>query len=194
MGDVRHVVREEQTVAAGEPAQTTVSETVTPGVPAAPVVNAAPVQPAATVQTTTTQPGDQVVQHQVAVSDVNPTAERAANMGWVNSLVWFLAGLIIAVLAIRFILAMAGADPGTGFVNLIYALSSPFRAPFAGIFGQPITYDGAAVTARLEFEDLVAIVVYALLAWGITKVLSLMLGTNRTSTTVYTDNNRRTQL
>jgi hypothetical protein len=194
MGDVRHVVRDEQTVAAGEPAQTTVSETVTP-VPTAPVVNAAPVQPAAaTVQTTTTEPGDRVVQHQVAVSDVNPTAERAANMGWVNSLVWFLAGLIIAVLAIRFILAMAGADPGTGFVNLIYALSSPFRAPFAGIFGQPFTYDGAAVTARLEFEDLVAIVVYALLAWGLTKVLSLMLGTNRTSTTVYTDNNRRTQL
>jgi hypothetical protein len=192
MGDVRHVVREEQTVAAGEPAQTTVSETVTP---AAPVVNAAPVAPAAaTVQTTTTQPGDRVVQHQVAVSDVNPAAERAANMGWVNSLVWFLAGLIIAVLAIRFILAMAGADPGTGFVNLIYALSSPFRAPFAGIFGQPITYDGAAVTARLEFEDLVAIVVYALVAWGITKVLALMLGTNRTDTTVYTDNNRRTQL
>ena len=192
MGDVRHVVREEQTVAAGEPAETTVSETVTP---AAPVVNAAPVAPAAaTVQTTTTQPGDRVVQHQVAVSDVNPAAERAANMGWVNSLVWFLAGLIIAVLAIRFILAMAGADPGTGFVNLIYALSSPFRAPFAGIFGQPITYDGAAVTARLEFEDLVAIVVYALVAWGITKVLALMLGTNRTDTTVYTDNNRRTQL
>ena len=196
MGDVRHVVREEETVAAGEPAQTTVSQTTTPVAPATPVVTPAPVAPAAasTVQTTTSQPGDQVVQRQVAVSDVNPAAERAANMGWVNSLVWFLAALIIAVLAIRFVLAMAGADPGTGFVNLIYALSSPFRAPFAGIFGQPITYDGAAVTARLEFEDLVAIVVYALVAFGITKLLSLMLGTNRTDTTVYTDSNRRTQL
>jgi len=70
----------------------------------------------------------------------------------------------------------------------------PFRAPFAGIFGQPITFDGAAVTARLEFEDLVAMVVYALLAWGITKALALMLGTNRTNATVYTDNTRRTQL
>lgn len=50
------------------------------------------------------------------------------------------------------------------------------------------------MTARLEFEDLVAIVVYALVAWGIGKVLALMLGTNRTNTTVYTDNNSRTQL
>jgi uncharacterized protein YggT (Ycf19 family) len=194
MGDVHHVVREEETVAAGEPVQTTVSQTTTPVAPATPVVTPAPVAPVSTVQTTASQPGDQVVQRQVAVSDVNPAAERAANMGWVNSLVWFLAALIIAVLAIRFVLAMAGADPGTGFVSLIYGLSSPFRAPFAGIFGQPITYDGAAVTARLEFEDLVAIVVYALVAFGITKLLSLMLGTNRTDTTVYTDSNRRTQL
>jgi hypothetical protein len=196
MGDVRQVVRSEETVVAGDPAQTTVEQTTAPVVPAAPVVTPTPVVPvASTVQTTTTTPpGDRVVAHQVAVSDVNPAAERAANMGWVNSLVWFLAGLIIAVLAIRFGLAMAGADPATGFVNLIYGLSAPFRAPFAGIFGQPITFDGAAVTARLEFEDLVAMVVYALLAWGITKALALMLGTNRTNATVYTDNTRRTQL
>ena len=196
MGDVRQVVRQEETVVAGDPAETTVAQTTTaPAVPVAPVVTP-PVAPVAssTVQTTSSQPGDRVVQHQVAVSDVNPAASRAANMGWVNSVVWFIAGLIIVVLAIRFVLAMAGADPGTGFVNLIYGLSAPFRAPFAGIFGQPFTYDGAAVTARLEFEDLVAMVVYALVAWGITKILALMLGTNRTDTTVYTDNSRRTQL
>ncbi len=188
--DVRRVVRQEETVVAGDPVQTTVAQTTTPVVP-----GTVPVLPvASTVQTTTSTPGDQVVQHQVAVSDVNPAAERAANMGWVSSLVWLIAGLIIAVLAIRFGLMLAGADPATGFVNLIYGLSAPFRAPFAGIFGQPFTYDGAAVTARLEFEDLVAIVVYALLAWGIGKGLALMLGTNRTNTTVYTDNNRRTQL
>lgn len=119
--DVRRVVRQEETVVAGDPVQTTVAQTTTPMVPAAPVM--APVQPvASTVQTTTSTPGDRVVQHQVAVSDVNPAAERAANMGWVNSLVWLIAGLIIAILAIRFGLAMAGADPTTGFVNLIYGL------------------------------------------------------------------------
>ena len=198
--DVRRVVRDEQTVVAGDPPQQVVTQT-TAGAPVAPVVatpvapGAAPVVPvASTVQQTTTTPGDRVVAHNVAVSEVNPSVERAANVGWLNSVVWFIAGVIIAFLAIRFILAMTGANPDVGFANLIYGVSAPFRAPFAGLFGQPFTYAGAAATARIEFEDLVAIAVYALVAWAITKVLALALGTNRTNTTVYTDNNRRTQL
>jgi hypothetical protein len=192
-------VRNEETVVAGDPPQQVVTQTtpggVAPVVPAAPVAPATPVVPAATVQqTTTTTPGDRVVAHTEAVSDINPAAEKAANVGWLNSVVWFIAGLIIALLAIRFVLAMTGANPDAGFAELIYSVTSPFRAPFAGLFGAPITYEGAAATARIEFEDLVAMAVYALVAWGLTKVFALMLGTNRTRTTVYTDNNRRTQL
>ena len=186
--DVRQVVRNEETVVAGDPPQTVVTQTT------APVVPVAPAAPVATVRQTTTPPSDRVVAHNVAVSDVNPAAERAANMGWVNTLVWFIAGLIIALLAIRFVLVMTGANPDAGFATLIYGLSAPFRAPFAGLFGQPITFDGAVVAARVEFEDLVAMAVYALVAWGVTKALALMLGTNRTRTTVYTDNTHNTRL
>ena len=197
--DVRKVVRNEETVVAGDPPQQVVTQTTAGGVaPVAPVVPAAPVAPvvpAATVQqTTTTTPGDRVVSHTEAVSDINPAAEKAANIGWLNSVVWFLAGLIIALLAIRFVLAMTGANPDAGFAELIYSVTSPFRAPFAGLFGAPITFEGVAATARVEFETLVAMVVYALLAWGLTKLLALMLGTNRTRTTVYTDNSHRTRL
>jgi hypothetical protein len=195
--DVRKVVRNEETVVAGDPPQQVVTQTTTGGVtPATPVVPAAtPVVPAATVQqTTTTPPGDRVVSHTEAVSDIHPAEEKAANVGWLNSVVWFLAGLIIAVLAIRFILVMSGANPDAGFADLIYNLSSPFRAPFAGLFGAPITYEGAVTAGQIEFETLVAMAVYALLAWAITKVLALMLGTNRTRTTVYTDNSHRTRL
>ena len=163
-----------------------------PVVPAAPV---APVVPAATVQqTTTTPPGDQVVSHTEAVSDIHPAEEKAANVGWLNSVVWFIAGLIIALLAIRFVLAMTGANPDADFAALIYSVTAPFRAPFAGLFGAPITFEGAAATARIEFETLVAMAVYALLAWAVTKVLALLLGTNRTRTTVYSDNSHRTRL
>src|SRR5262249_26581518 len=147
-----------------------------------------------TVQTTATPPGDRVVAHQVATADINPAAERAANVGWVNSLVWFLVGLVIALLAIRFVLAMVGADPQTGFAALIYGLSSPFRAPFAGLLGQPITYAGAVAAGRLEFEDLVAMLVYALVGWLLTAGLALALGTNRNRGTVISDSVRRTQL
>jgi uncharacterized protein YggT (Ycf19 family) len=201
--DMHRVVRSEETVVAGDPVQqTTVTEqAATPMVAATPVVAAPPgtVMPvaptvASTVQTTSTPPGDRVVSHTAAVAEVNPAAERAANMGWVNSLVWFIAGLLIALLAIRFILALTGADPTVGFATFIYGLSSPFRAPFAGLFGAPITYDGAVAAGRLEFEDLVAMLVYAVVAWGITKLLGLMLGTNRNRGTVVTDTTRRTQL
>jgi hypothetical protein len=197
--DVRQVVRNEEIVVAGDPPQTVTTQTtaggVVPAAPVAPVAGVTPVVPAtaSTVQTTTT-PGDRVVSHNVAVSDINPAEEKAANMGWLNSLVWFIAGLIIALLAIRFVLAMTGANPDAGFANLIYGVSAPFRAPFAGLFGKPFTYEGAAATAQIEFEDLVAMAVYALVAWGITKILSLMLGTNRTRATVYTDNTRNTRL
>jgi YggT family protein len=216
--DMRQVVRSEETVVAGDPVQqTTVTQqgvapvapvVATPVAPATPVVAApvapvaatpvvaAPVAPvmASTVQTTATPPGDRVVAHTEAIADINPAADRAANLNWVNSLVWFLAGLIIVLLAVRFILAMTGADPHAGFAALIYGLSSPFRAPFAGLFGAPITYDGAVTAGRLEFEDLVAMVVYAVIAWGLTKLFALMLGTNRNRGTVVTDTTRRTQL
>jgi hypothetical protein len=201
--DMHRVVRSEETVVAGEPVQetTVTQQATTPMVAATPFVAAAPapvvpVAPAvaSTVQTTSTPPGDRVVSHTSAMADVNPAVERAANMGWVNSLVWFIAGLIIALLAVRFILALTGADPTVGFATFIYGLSSPFRAPFAGLFGAPITYDGAVAAGRLEFEDLIAMVVYAIVAWGITKLLGLMLGTNRNRGTVVTDTTRRTQL
>ena len=178
--EVRQVTRNEQTVVAGTPEPVAVA----PVVPAA----VTPVQAVPPVAE------DRVVQHQVAVSDMDPAAEKAANIGWVNSLIWFIAGLIIAVLAIRFVLAMTGADPHAGFAALIYGLSGPFRAPFAGLFGQPITYDGAVTAGRVEFEDLVAMVVYALIGWGLTRLLALLLGTNRTTTTVYTDSAHRTRL
>ena len=135
-----------------------------------------------------------MVSHSEAVSDIHPAEEKAAHVGWLNSVVWFIAGLIIALLAIRFVLAMTGANPDAGFAELIYSVTAPFRAPFAGLFGAPITFEGAAATARIEFETLVAMAVIALLAWAITKALALMLGTNRTRTTVYTDNSHRTRL
>src|SRR5215207_3979762 len=114
--DVRKVVRSEETLVAGDPPQQVVTQTtaggVVPVVPAAPV---APVVPAATVQQTTmTPPGDRMVAHTEAVSDINPAEEKAANIGWLNSIVWFIAGLLIALLAIRFILAMTGASPDAG--------------------------------------------------------------------------------
>jgi uncharacterized protein YggT (Ycf19 family) len=194
--NTRQVLRSEETVVAGEPAKTTVSQTSTStnaatGVPVAPVA-----QQAATVQTTSarTGPSDRVVAHNVSERVIDPAADKAAAVGWVNKLIWFIVGLMAALLAIRFILLLAGADPNAGFAQLIYGLTGWMVAPFNGLFGVNQTFDGSAVAGRFAPEVLVAIVVYILIGFLVTKIADLMLGTNRTTGTIVSDTERQTKL
>jgi hypothetical protein len=192
----QQIIRNEETVAAGQPEadQTVVSQTQREvGNP--PVAGVATDR--STVQTTTTAatpPSDQVVSHNVAERVVDPAADRAAGVDWAIRFVWFIVGLMAALIAIRFVLLLAGANESAGFAQLIYGLTGWMVAPFAGLFGANITYPGAAGTGVFEPGSLVAIVVYVLVGWGITKLAELMLGTNRTTGTVYQDTERRTKL
>jgi hypothetical protein len=195
MGDnQRQIIRNEETVVAGQPDQTVVSQTQTSsasGPAAAPVAGQA-----STVQTTTTAaaPRDQVVAHNYAERVVDPAAEKAAAVDWVSRVIWFLVGLMSILLAIRFVLLLTGANESAGFAQLIYGLTGWMVAPFAGLFGRPLTYPGAASTGIVEFESLVAIAVYVLIGWLVTKLASLMLGTNRTTGTVVHETDRETRV
>jgi|SRR5690349_14744604 hypothetical protein len=198
MADMRRVVRDEETVVAGAPAQETVV-TQTPGVPVAPVTPVAPVQPVVPVQqttvaTTTPPPGDRVVARNVTEAVVDPAVDRAATVDWVSRLVWFLVAVLEVLLAMRFVLLLAGANEGAGFAQLIYGVTRPFVGPFAGLFGSNLTYPGAAGTGVFAPETLVAMVVYALIGFAIVKIAQLMLGTNQTRGTVVSDVNRRTRI
>lgn len=86
--------------------------------------------------------------------------------------VWYLVGFIEVLLAFRLVLKMFGANPNTGFVEFIYSLSGVFGAPFRGIFSAPTT-SGDVTTAVFEPSTLVAMVVYALVGWGIVKLINL---------------------
>jgi uncharacterized protein YggT (Ycf19 family) len=195
MGDnQRQIIRNEETVVAGQPDQTVVSQTQTSsasGHVAAPVAGQA-----STVQTTTTAaaPRDQVVARNYAERVVDPAAEKAAAVDWVSRVIWFLVGLMSILLAIRFVLLLTGANESAGFAQLIYGLTGWMVAPFAGLFGRPLTYPGAASTGIVEFESLVAIVVYVLIGWLVTKLAQLMLGTNRTTGTVVQETDRETRV
>ena len=186
--NTREVSRSEETVVAGAPERTTVSQTETN-------VGAAPMTGASTVQTTTasTTPSDQVVSRSVAERVVDPAADRAASVDWVNRLIWFIVGLMVALIAIRFILLATGANASAGFAQLIYNLTEWMVAPFAALIGA-ITYPGAEQTAVFEPASLVAIVVYVLLGFLLTRLANLMLGTNRTTGTVYSETDRNTKL
>ena len=72
---------------------------------------------------------------------------------------WLMAILLV----ICFILLAAGANESVGFAQLIYGDNVEWAASFMGLFGGHFTYPGSAGTMSIEFELLVAIVVYAII-------------------------------
>ena len=68
----------------------------------------------------------------------------------------------------------------SGFVSLIYGSTRIFILPFEGIFRRGTT-QGIETTAILEPSTLVAIIVYAILAWGIVKLVRIFSGEKQVS-------------
>lgn len=86
--------------------------------------------------------------------------------------VWFILGAIEILIGLRFILKLLGANPNSGFVEFIYSVTGVLTAPFDNIFGVASTQNGE-VRSVFEPSILVAAAVYALIAWGIVKLLTL---------------------
>ena len=82
-----------------------------------------------------------------------------------------IVGIVEAVLLIRLILKLLGANPGNVIVNGVYMITQPFVGIFEGIFAQiPITSINAA--AVFEPATLVAMLVVALIGWVLQKIFS----------------------
>lgn len=121
---------------------------------------------------------DDLVHHERVVADVG--AERAAGVSKLTGFIWLLTGMLEILLGLRFLLKLIAANPQTPFVDLVYSLSAPFLWPFFGITGTP-----AANNMVFETPTLIAMLVYALLAWIVVKVIRLaMTPTTSRSTTV----------
>jgi hypothetical protein len=82
-----------------------------------------------------------------------------------TQIVWYILGLLEALLAFRFILKLLGANPAAGFSSFVYNVSYPFAAPFLNVFG--ITKVEGSI---FEWTTLLAMLVYGLVAWGIVKL------------------------
>lgn len=106
-----------------------------------------------------------------AVDDTNVAAEPVKQPASYTAarLIWFIAGIIIALLALRFLFVLLGANKGNGFVDFIYAVSYPFAAPFFGIFNYSTRYG----VSRFEVSTLVAMAIYALIAWGLARLVTI---------------------
>lgn len=87
----------------------------------------------------------------------------------VSQVIWTIIGLLEALIAIRFILKLIGANQGNGFVNFIYGFSDFFVKPFLGIVNDPTS--GNSI---LEINSLIAMLVYLILGWAIIRIVWLI--------------------
>lgn len=99
----------------------------------------------------------------------DPMAEREHKANVAERVVWLIAGTLLTLLSLRFVFAILGANPGNWLADLVYTVTYPFVAPFFNLFN----YNFVEGAGRFEAYTLVAIVFYALVAWGIAKLLTL---------------------
>lgn len=88
-------------------------------------------------------------------------------------IIWYVLGVIEALLAFRIALKLLSANPTSLFVNFIYNVSDPFALPFAGIFGVTVSQGNV-----VEWSTFVAMAVYAIVSFGLVKLAQLIKPTN----------------
>ena len=102
------------------------------------------------------------------------TADRPDAGVIIRRIIYYIAGIIIALLTLRIVLLLLAANQGSPFVDFVYALSGFFAWPFYGIFSYQPTYG----QSTFEISSVVAIIVYGLVATGLAKLFTLT--SNRT--------------
>lgn len=113
---------------------------------------------------------ERVVTEDAPVEATRPAAVRPVSGSTLaQRVIWYVAGILLVLLAFRFALTLLGANPDNAFANFIYEASHPFVAPFFGLFGYNLEYG----VSRFEIYTLVAMAVYAVVAWGLAKLFTL---------------------
>jgi hypothetical protein len=113
----------------------------------------------ATGTTQVTQSTKEVASH----ADV--TEAKAAKK---NQIIWYIAGAINALLALRILFLLLGARE-VGFATILYSITNPFTALFQGVFASP-----AVSGAYFDSAAVLAILIYSLLAWGLSALLDVV--------------------
>lgn len=111
---------------------------------------------------------------------MDPARERLPSVSpthRASQILYLLLGIVETLIILRVVLKLLAANSGVGFVRFAYGVSAPLMAPFQGIFPTSVSHNSV-----LELSSLVAIAVYALLAWGIVRIV-FILGRQQVPTT-----------
>ncbi|HSB91439.1 MAG TPA: YggT family protein [Anaerolineales bacterium] len=85
-------------------------------------------------------------------------------------LIWLFFGSIDGLIGLRILLKLVAANPDNPFAAFVYGLTEVFLWPFRGLTATP-----SAGGYVLELPAFVALLVYALLAWGIARLVWILL-------------------
>ncbi len=92
-------------------------------------------------------------------------------------IVYFILGIVEVLLAARFVLKLLGASTGNAFVQLIYTVTDALLWPFSGIFRTAVS-TGIETESVMEPATIIAVIVYAIVAWGIVKLIEILKKSN----------------
>jgi len=103
---------------------------------------------------------------EVRTTQREPERERRIFTFKATQLVWLLFGILEALIALRIGLKLIAANPDSPIAAFVYSFTSLFLLPFQGLVGTPAV--GGMV---LEVTSVIAMVVYALIAWALERTI-----------------------
>ena len=96
--------------------------------------------------------------------------------------IWLLFGILEAMIVLRIVLKLVGANPDSLIVTLIYGFTHLFLFPFQGLVASPTS--GNIV---LELSSMFAILIYGLIAWVVERTVWLIFYRPRGSVVAVTE-------
>jgi len=106
---------------------------------------------------------------EVRTSQNEPEREQRIFTFKATQLIWLFLGVLEVLIALRIGLKLIAANPGSPIVALIYGFTQLFLFPFEGMTATP-----SAGGMVLELSSFFAMVIYALIAWAVERVVWLV--------------------
>jgi YggT family protein len=114
----------------------------------------------------------------LAVEENNRAVEAANQNSAVArmvNIVYYLFGIVELVLVIRVLLHLVAANSGNAFANFVDTISYPFVVLFSTLVQNPVL----GSTSVLEITTIIAMVVWAVVAWLVARLVWLLFSRPR---------------
>jgi YggT family protein len=106
---------------------------------------------------------------EVRTSQKEPEREQRIFTFKATQLIWLLFGILEALIALRIVLMLIGANSASPIVDLIYGFTGLFLFPFTGLINSP-----TAGNMVLELSSIFAMLFYGLIAWVLVRIVWLI--------------------